>query len=117
MIRRPPRSTRTDTLFPYTTLFRSQGRREGDRQSLGPQARSSRGKVNAMTRVALYARYSSDNQREASVEDQLRLCRQHAEREGWTVVESYHDRAIRSEERRVGKECVSTCRSRWSPSH
>src|SRR3546814_12528900 len=23
----------------------------------------------------------------------------------------------RSEERRVGKECVSTCRSRWSPSH
>src|SRR3546814_10510787 len=28
MIRRPPRSTRTDTLFPYTTLFRSPG---GDR--------------------------------------------------------------------------------------
>src|SRR3546814_19482699 len=27
MIRRPPRSTRTDTLFPYTTLFRSEGRR------------------------------------------------------------------------------------------
>src|SRR3546814_2556060 len=26
MIRRPPRSTRTDTLFPYTTLFRSKGR-------------------------------------------------------------------------------------------
>src|SRR3546814_1509861 len=26
MIRRPPRSTRTDTLFPYTTLFRSDGR-------------------------------------------------------------------------------------------
>src|SRR3546814_17792112 len=25
--------------------------------------------------------------------------------------------AIRSEERRVGKECVSTCRSRWSPVH
>src|SRR3546814_9628124 len=25
MIRRPPRSTRTDTLFPYTTLFRSRG--------------------------------------------------------------------------------------------
>src|SRR3546814_6648650 len=31
MIRRPPRSTRTDTLFPYTTLFRSQAaRRRGD---------------------------------------------------------------------------------------
>src|SRR3546814_8833791 len=25
--------------------------------------------------------------------------------------------SIRSEERRVGKECVSTCRSRWSPYH
>src|SRR3546814_6623796 len=27
------------------------------------------------------------------------------------------DAALRSEERRVGKECVSTCRSRWSPYH
>src|SRR3546814_18245777 len=27
------------------------------------------------------------------------------------------DRRTRSEERRVGKECVSTCRSRWSPYH
>src|SRR3546814_9693194 len=32
MIRRPPRSTRTDTLFPYTTLFRSR-RRRADRVS------------------------------------------------------------------------------------
>src|SRR3546814_4152553 len=38
MIRRPPRSTRTDTLFPYTTLFRSPARdavrlsRRGDRR-------------------------------------------------------------------------------------
>src|SRR3546814_10259477 len=31
MIRRPPRSTRTDTLFPYTTLFRSVSLRPGDR--------------------------------------------------------------------------------------
>src|SRR3546814_19750115 len=30
MIRRPPRSTRTDTLFPYTTLFRSAARETGD---------------------------------------------------------------------------------------
>src|SRR3546814_15045711 len=29
MIRLPPRSTRTDTLFPYTTLFRSRGRAPG----------------------------------------------------------------------------------------
>src|SRR3546814_16373252 len=31
MIRRPPRSTRTDTLFPYTTLFRSRGGGRGGR--------------------------------------------------------------------------------------
>src|SRR3546814_15953301 len=32
MIRRPPRSTRTDTLFPYTTLFRSRSIRRSDAQ-------------------------------------------------------------------------------------
>jgi len=47
-----------------------------------------------MPRVALYARYSSDNQRDASIEDQLRQCRERAAREGWTVVETYSDRAI-----------------------
>src|SRR3546814_13470389 len=35
MIRRPPRSTRTDTLFPYTTLFRS---RRGERGLTAPRA-------------------------------------------------------------------------------
>src|SRR3546814_7129482 len=34
MIRRPPRSTRTDTLFPYTTLFRSSRRPRRDRSML-----------------------------------------------------------------------------------
>src|SRR3546814_7175061 len=33
MIRRPPRSTRTDTLVPYTTLFRSAGHRPGRRRA------------------------------------------------------------------------------------
>src|SRR3546814_14494653 len=33
------------------------------------------------------------------------------------LTEDGKDIADRSEERRVGKECVSTCRSRWSPSH
>src|SRR3546814_5943443 len=33
MIRRPPRSTRTDTLFPYTTLFRSRRRRPTEARS------------------------------------------------------------------------------------
>src|SRR3546814_9444861 len=32
MLRRPPRSTRTDTLFPYTTLFRSDATEGGDEQ-------------------------------------------------------------------------------------
>jgi len=47
-----------------------------------------------MIRVALYARYSSDNQRDASIGDQLRICREHAERQGWTVVDTYSDRAV-----------------------
>jgi site-specific DNA recombinase len=47
-----------------------------------------------MTNVALYARYSSENQRDASIEDQLRLCHLHAEKQGWTIVDSYTDRAI-----------------------
>src|SRR3546814_14433029 len=34
MIRRPPRSTRTDTLFPYTTLFRSDGGALGQREDV-----------------------------------------------------------------------------------
>src|SRR3546814_8061337 len=40
MIRRPPRSTRTDTLFPYTTLFRSAGRSDPSRS--GPERSSVR---------------------------------------------------------------------------
>ncbi|MFT8327434.1 recombinase family protein [Gluconobacter oxydans] len=45
-------------------------------------------------RVVLYARYSSDNQRDASIEDQLRACRGYADTQGWTIVDSYSDRAI-----------------------
>ncbi len=45
-------------------------------------------------RVALYARYSSDAQNAASVEDQNRLCRRHAEREGWIIVGEHADAAI-----------------------
>lgn len=45
-------------------------------------------------RVALYARYSTDMQSDASVEDQLRICRERASREGWGIVDSYSDRAM-----------------------
>src|SRR3546814_4181687 len=37
MLRRPPRSTRTDTLFPYTTLFRSEDDRPGHGRRPAPQ--------------------------------------------------------------------------------
>lgn len=47
-----------------------------------------------MDRVALYARYSSDNQNDSSLEDQVRLCREHAMREKWRVVGTYEDAAI-----------------------
>jgi site-specific DNA recombinase len=44
--------------------------------------------------VGIYARYSSDNQRDASIADQLRVCRTFAERQGWTVAEEYSDHAV-----------------------
>ena len=45
-------------------------------------------------RAVIYARYSTDNQREASIDDQVRVCTARADREGWTVVEVYADYAI-----------------------
>ena len=45
-----------------------------------------------MTAV-IYARYSSDSQREASIEGQLRDCKDYAEKNGITVVGTYIDRA------------------------
>src|SRR5438045_3770481 len=45
-------------------------------------------------KVALYARYSSENQRDASIADQIRVCRVFAEREGWLVVDEFSDHAI-----------------------
>ena len=45
-------------------------------------------------KVAIYARYSSDNQRDASIADQLRVCREFAARQGWTIVQEFTDHAI-----------------------
>src|SRR3546814_5461852 len=64
------------------------------------------------------------DRRSLSVQD----ARIHTTRHGWAldsfiVLLAAHDKdyrsnaTLRSEESRVGKECVSTCRSRWSPSH
>jgi DNA invertase Pin-like site-specific DNA recombinase len=45
-------------------------------------------------KVAIYARYSSDNQRDASIADQLRVCRAFAERQDWSICEEYTDHAV-----------------------
>src|SRR3546814_13229629 len=99
MIRRPPRSTRTDTLFPYTTLFRSLT--GGNR--IAEIAMGQIGEVDhELLQQALV-----EAETVADLFDGF-LGRGGSGEEGGRV-------AGRSEERRVGKECVSTCRSRWSP--
>ena len=45
-------------------------------------------------RAVIYARYSSDLQSAASIEDQVRLCRERVDKEGWAYLHAYHDRAI-----------------------
>jgi site-specific DNA recombinase len=45
-------------------------------------------------RAAIYARYSSDQQRAASIEDQIRLCKERIALESWTLVQVYRDAAI-----------------------
>ena len=45
-------------------------------------------------RAVIYARYSSENQREASIADQLEVCRRLIAREGWQLAGNYSDQAI-----------------------
>jgi site-specific DNA recombinase len=45
-------------------------------------------------RAVIYARFSTDLQSAASIDDQVRVCRERIEHEGHTVVEVYADRAI-----------------------
>src|SRR3546814_1237410 len=58
MIRRPPRSTRTDTLFPYTTLFRSDG---VDGGGLGGEGARDGQRAGDVTGVALELAAGVDN--------------------------------------------------------
>ena len=46
-----------------------------------------------MIRVAIYARFSSELQKDKSLDDQIRICREYADREGWKIVGTYKDRA------------------------
>ena len=58
-----------------------------------------------MTAV-IYARYSSDNQREESIEGQIRECTAYAEKNGITVIKHYIDRAFSAN--------LTGCRSVWT---
>src|SRR3546814_19758662 len=118
MIRRPPRSTRTDTLCPYTTLFRSLQRcvLVGSSAVWGP----SDDWVNEDTPVQR-AGFRAESLLDAEavlkalpdpgIGTTLRLAGLYGP-DRMRLIDG-----LRSEERRVGKECVSTCRSRWSPYH
>src|SRR3546814_15152707 len=111
MVRRPPRSTRTDTLLPYTTLCRSLGDvGQGHRPPLdmaGKVAERHDGVASLGTQFHLGLSLLLP-----------RLPRPAAQRSS-TCPRRARPRRLRarSEARRVGKECVSTCRSRWSPYH
>src|SRR3546814_20872808 len=120
MIRRPPRATRTDTLFPYTTLFRSAERdpspSSGRWQCHQPPLSSplkGRGRERPMKLFLGNKAYSS-----WSLRGWLAANHSGLPFEEVTVPlydEHWSNRRARSEESRVGKECVSTCGSRWSP--
>src|SRR3546814_11254407 len=126
MLRRPPRSTRTDTLFPYTTLFRSPLRGWG--LGLGANASSElividskvTGKFTLPGYTVMDASifYNAEKFRITLKVDNLTDEDYYT---GWSTINPQRPRSVaagfRSEERRVGKECVSTCRSRWSPYH
>src|SRR3546814_13219320 len=103
MIRRPPRSTRTDTLFPYTTLFRSD---EGRATQCRSAAKQTRGIIVHECGRKAFGRWAA-----ILTPPLLHLepC--------LNAIDRPAPEMVRSEERRVGKECVSTCRSRWSPSN
>src|SRR3546814_18086390 len=105
MIRRPPRSTRTDTLFPYTTLFRSYA-------IYAPQNRERLEKaIDEELARALKDGFTNEEIKDgvAALLNYRKLARAQDSVLASTWVRSMK----RSEERRVGQECVSPCRSRW----
>src|SRR3546814_13443098 len=113
MIRRPPRSTRTDTLFPYTTLFRSD--QFDDLVGIHRLLRGDRDRGGDATEfLQRYVLGEQPAQHLRQRGERQRLRRQRGDQMLGAFLEAVEQR---SEERRVGKECVSTCRSRWSTYH
>src|SRR3546814_11377271 len=111
MIRRPPRSTRTDTRFPDTTLFRSlthDGTDAAIHTAAGGNPANWMGAAGAwFADLGLFVGG-------VPIVLLLPLFGVMAWRLWAATAQPYWKRQ-RSEERRVGKECVRTCRSRWSP--
>src|SRR3546814_18465646 len=119
MIRRPPRSTRTDTLFPYTTLFRSVFDEPGSIpvQPFGASAnrswQSCLGNASGLAALPNCGRPDSDRFRgEILMFHRFRSMPATAMA---AVLGCALMATARTEERRVGKECVNTCCSRWAP--
>src|SRR3546814_20693167 len=113
MIRRPPRTTRTDTLFPYTTLFRSHVHPapEADQADTLPGHHD-------IAHLGEFDDAPGDQPRDLGEADLHAVRPLHDEILPLIVVARLVQIGVqKSEERRVGKECVSTCRSRWSPNH
>src|SRR3546814_12884621 len=107
MRRRPPRSTSTATLFPSTTLFLSLEDQQ-QQETLGLNEARQRHAVCDKALSVFDAQWLDKRVRLGLGQVAL------DELPDWLVQK---DKALelRSEERRVGKECVSTFRSRWSP--
>src|SRR3546814_16714012 len=142
MRRRPPGSTRTDTLFPYTTLFRSAAkilfavRWGGANMSVAAAADGAIAGDTKRAEAVDFAIFGLEHRHR--IAEQVRRDRRRAigrelevigDGELDTVgpvvtdvggqeaaVGTVADR-MRSEESRAGKECVSPCSSRWSPFH
>src|SRR3546814_14352304 len=106
MIRRPPRSTRTDTLFPYTTLFRSARRERDARAGAAPHALP--GEVGRW--IILDGRGASGCLEDLGIAER-RPCPVRVRGDAILFVRR------RSEERRVGNEWVSSVSSRLLPYH
>src|SRR3546814_15977288 len=120
MIRRPPISTRTDTLCPYTTLCRSDDvERQAVEQVLTKLAGTRhRRKIDVggtdQTNIDLDRFTGTDSLELAVFNDTQQLLLQ-PQRHGRQLIEKDRDLVgKRSEERRVGKECVRTFRTRWT---